>query len=86
MVPDPTSVSLSVAGVVTAGDAYTVTLTVDQATLTFTSADMAASPTAEAALAAVKTAFDAVADKKGFTMSEAGVISRADGRNFSITG
>ena len=86
MVPDPTSVSLSVAGVVTAGDAYTVTLTVDQATLTFTSADMAASLTAEAALAAVKTAFDAVTDKKGFTMSEAGVISRADGRNFSIKG
>lgn len=87
LVPDAASVTLTVAGTLTAGDGYTVNLDDGQGnSVTFTSADLTTPLTAEAALAAVKAAFDALADKKGFTMTAGGVISRADGQDFSVTG
>jgi flagellar hook protein FlgE len=85
-VPDA-SASLTVAGTPTAGDVYTVTLSLDQTnTITFTTDALLASPTAESAMAAVKAKFDTLSDTKGFTMTDAGVVSRSDGKDFSITG
>ena len=90
MVPDPVAATanLTVANTLTANDTYTVTLTPAQgARVTFTSAPLV-TLTPEGALAAVKAAFDALADadKGGFTVSATGVISRDDGQNFSISG
>jgi flagellar hook protein FlgE len=85
-VPDA-SATLTVAGTPTEGDVYTVTLSLDQTnTITFITDALLASPTAESAMAAVKAKFDTLSDTKGFTMTDAGVVSRSDGKDFSITG
>ncbi|MDA0962472.1 MAG: flagellar hook-basal body complex protein, partial [Proteobacteria bacterium] len=93
LVPEA-STTVTVAGTVTTGDVYTVNLDDGQGNaITFTSTALAA-PTAPAslgasdALAAVKAAFDALgtAGQKGFTMTATGVISRTDGKDFSISG
>ena len=91
LVPDvataavPAQVELTVAGTLSQGDTYTITLDDGAGNrLTFTS-DGLADTVAGSALTAVEAAFNALQDKMGYTMN-AGVISRTDGEDFEITG
>ncbi|WP_439139311.1 flagellar hook-basal body complex protein [Roseicyclus sp.] len=82
----PATMVLTVTGTITTGDAFTVNLDDGRGnTLSFITAELTTGQTQTDAYAALQTAFDALADKKGFSMAD-GVITRADGKDFSITG
>lgn len=82
------TVDITESGTLTAGDVYELVLSDGAGNdLTVTPAGVGAGPSADDGLNAIKTAFDALSDQKGYTMavaSNALTVSRADGVNFTV--
>jgi flagellar hook protein FlgE len=84
----PATIGITESGTLTAGDVYELELD-DGAgnALTVTGAAVGAAPSADDGLKTIMTAFDALSDKKGYSMAIASnklTITRADGVDFDV--